>query len=266
MCFALHAVYSNPRRHDIVHHQRQAILRNYRDPASAALTLIRVAWTWRRIHKVHKQLFLLGLLLLVSVGLNVATGFSSGIARDDHEVLLLGQQCGQFGDFPGDDTGAPALADRMNMALNYAAQCYNGMSHTLSECGVLINTRLETSKTRHTDCPFGNLCKVNTTSITMDSGLIDSHKDLGINTPKSKRFVVRNTWQCSVLETRGHTSMMNISNTQSFTLYNYSLGSDGRVQTVHMASNDAHDDYMRAYLPENDIPRPLASQPDYSLG
>lgn len=140
------------------------------------------------------------------------------------------------------------------------------MSNKLSECGVLINTRLDTNKTRHTECPFGNLCKPNTTSITMDSGLIDSHKDLGMNTPKSHRFAVRNVWQCSVLETRGHTSMMNISNTQSFKLYNYSMGSDGRIQPTHMASNDAHDEYLRGYLPEIDVQRSLISQPDYSLG
>lgn len=118
MCFALHTINSNSRRHDIVHHQRQAILRNYRDPASAALTLIRLAWTWRRTHKTHKHLALLGLLLLVSIGLNVATGFSSGIARDDHEVLLRGYRCGQFSDLNTDNSAAPAQADRMNMALN----------------------------------------------------------------------------------------------------------------------------------------------------
>ncbi|KAG6354602.1 hypothetical protein INS49_004620 [Diaporthe citri] len=33
-----------------------------------------------------------------------------------------------------------------------------------------------------------------------------------------------------------------------------------------MASNDAHDDYMRSILAENDVQRPLAPQPDYSLG
>lgn len=265
-CFALHAIYSSPRRHDIVHHQKQAILRNYRDPGSAALALIRVAWTWRRVRKTHKQLVLLGLCLLVSVGLTIATGFSSRIARDDHEVLLRGHQCGQFSKVDTTDSSAPLLADRMNMALSYAAQCYNGESNALSECGVLINTRLKTSKTRHTDCPFGSLCKANTTSIAMDSGIIDSHKDLGMNTPQSQRFALRNTWQCSVLETRGHTSVMNVSSTQSFKMYNYSLGSDGRVQTTHMASNDALDDYMRAVLPENDVQRSVAPQPDYSLG
>lgn len=152
------------------------------------------------------------------------------------------------------------------MALRYAYQCYNGMSKTLSECGVLVNTRLKTNKLRHTDCPFGSLCKPNITSITMDSGLTDSHKDLRMNAPEFQRFALQNFWQCSLLETHGHTSMMNISNTRSFKMYNYSLGSDGQIQTTHMASNDAHDDYLRTFLPGNDIHRPLAPSPDYCLG
>lgn len=265
-CFALHALFSHPRRHDIIHHQSQAILRNYRDPGSAALALIRMAWAWRRIHKTHKQLPLLGLTLVISIGLSVATGFSSRIARDDHEVLLRGDQCGQFHQVASDNRGAAAEADRLNMALRHASQCYNGTSTTISECGVLSNTQLKSRKVRHTDCPFGNLCKPNITSITMDSGLIDSHKDLGMNTPQSQRFALRSVWQCSILETRGHTYMMNVSSTQSFKMYNYSLGSDGQVQTTHIASNDAHDDYVRATLPGNDIQRPLVPNPDYSLG
>lgn len=266
ICFTIHAFLSQPRRHDIVHHQSQAILRNYRDPGSAALALIRVAWTWRGMHKIHKLLPLLGLTLVVSVGLSVATGFSSRIARDDHEVLLRGHQCGQFSKASPDSSIAPAQADRLNMALRYAYQCYNGMSKTLSDCGVLVNTRLKSKELRHTDCPFGNLCKPNVTSITMDSGLIDSHKDLGMNAPELQRFALRNTWQCSLLETRGHTSIMNISDTRSFKMYNYSLGSDDQVQTTHMASNDAHDDYLQTFLPGNDIHRPLAPGPDYCLG
>lgn len=266
ICFAIHAFLSQPRKHDIVHHQSQAILRNYRDPGSAALALFRVAWTWRRKHKIHQLLPLLGLTLVVSIGLSVATGFPSRISRNDHEVLLRGHECGQFSKVFSDSSIAPAQADRLNMALRYACQCYNGTSKTLSECGVLVNTRLKTNTLRHTDCPFGSLCKPNITSITVDSGLIDSHKDLGMNAPEFQRFALRNVWQCSLLETHGHTSMMNISNTRSFKMYNYSLGSDGQIQTTHMASNDAHDDYLRTFLPGNDIHRPLAPSPDYCLG
>jgi hypothetical protein len=66
------------------------------------------------------------------------------------------------------------------------------------------------------ECPFKDgICYRNNT-YQMDTGLIDSHHDLGINTPQEERLKYRMVTTCSVLKDEGY-----ISNDTDFVKWNY---------------------------------------------
>ncbi len=83
----------------------------------------------------------------------------------------------------------------------------------------------------------------------IDSGLIDSHVHLGINTRPEQRFQYRSILHCSPLVTAGHTTLYNVSDHESYTLYHY--GS--------MAETDLSNVTLRASM---DFRCPAAEQTD----
>lgn len=266
-CFAIHSYLSTSERRDVIHHQRQAIIRNTRSPGSAVFSVLELAWTWRASKPYRRILPLLGFTILAVAMLSLATAFSSRLARDHHEVLILGDKCGlpitptTNRDFSGQFS--PWLAQLATSDLNYASQCYSNSSATGDGCNTFIKQKLPMNATPNTACPFGRLCKGSNTSIVLDSGMIDSHTDLGINAPEKDRFSTRVLWHCAPLETHGYTSTVNVSNDRSFTLYNYSAGIEDAITSSYQASDNARLDYIESIT---STPEYMAPVPDYSLG
>lgn len=92
-CFAFHSSFSTQNPRDMLHHQRQAILRNNGAPAGTALTLIRLAWAWHRGEGVARRVVpLLVCTLILAIGFAAAAGFSSRIALGN-TVLLRAHNC-----------------------------------------------------------------------------------------------------------------------------------------------------------------------------
>jgi hypothetical protein len=266
-CFATHFYLSTSERRDVIHHQRQAIIRNTRSPGSAVSAILELAWTWRASKPCKRILPLLAFTVLAAIILGLATAFSSRLARDDHEVLIVGDKCGlpimpttnrdyssQF---------SPWLAQLATSDLNYATQCYSNGSTTVDGCSTFIKQKLPMMATQNAPCPFGRLCKGSNTSILLDSGMIDSHADLGINAPETERFSTRVLWHCAPLETSGHTSTINVSDTRSFTSYNYSSGVDDTITSSYRASDNTRLDYLESITSSTESMVPV---PDYSLG
>jgi hypothetical protein len=273
LCFFLHYSLSTSDNRDVLHHQRQAVLRNAHSPASLAWTLFQLAKAWKKSSKVYGRLLpLIGFTLLVSALVALATGFSSRLTRNNDEVLLRGTRCGMpstvVGDLPAYfEQIFPTVADRVSSAFNYVSQCYNTSSPTLSECDTFVKPRIDAKEPTSCPCPFGDLCK-SPAGICLDTGMINSHDDLGINAPEDQRFAFRTTWQCAPLNTTGYTIQVNISGDRPYTFYNYTVGSDDTLNITFIAPSDrAAEDLSSRERAKVGYPSGgSAPQADYALG
>ncbi|KAI1359235.1 hypothetical protein F5Y08DRAFT_349862 [Xylaria arbuscula] len=215
-CFAFHSFFSAQDPRDMLHHQRQALLRNNGARAGMALTLVRLAWVWRQNGGgIRRVVPLLACTVLLAIGFAAAAGFSSRIALGD-TVLLRGGNCA---------IGISALSDpakqasffgpwhskQHTRALNYAEQCYS-----TSETGADLSVGTNAS------CPFGgNICSSNSSNIRIESSFIDSHLDLGVNAPPDQRSQFRTIIHCAPLTTKGYRSSHTRSDNQTFSRYHY---------------------------------------------
>ncbi|KAI1847553.1 hypothetical protein JX266_006405 [Neoarthrinium moseri] len=199
LCFISHRIYSTAQQRDVIHHQRQVILRNSSSPESGFMALVRLLHAWRKTSlKRRAALLPLALLSLLSLlAFTVAGGFSSSISSAiGDEVLLIPSRCGVT--LPGDDVdqmgyGTALSAEKLNNAVNYAQQCYNTSSSGTLECGKFRSPRLETQMVNiSASCPFKDgTCRSQNANLKLDTGYIDSNFHLGLNTPIDQRFALR---------------------------------------------------------------------------
>jgi hypothetical protein len=274
-CFSLHAYFSTSQRRDVLHHQRQALLRNSSDPSSTALKLVQLGWVWRMnpTLRYYKRIFpvLVFTLLWASI-LTISTGFSSRLARNSYEVLLRGNRCGQpkaSNIISEDDLftkNIPWEAQALSSASDYALSCYSQNTLSAELCSSMVKPQLSYAVDTDAPCPFSSYCNEKNTSIKFDSGILDSHNDLGINSPVAQRFGVRSTWHCSPLTTKGHTMIYNVSQTRSWTRYQYGapqeITNGDYLNFTYEAPNDAYED-IRVMRPYYNVQKGSA---DYLIG
>lgn len=95
----------------------------------------------------------------------------------------------------------PYYESRYFSASTYAQQCYESNS-TTQTCGTYVNKELPINASRNVGCPFPggkNICTSNSSNLRLDTGLLNSHDHLGINTPPSIRFAFRYVHECAPL-------------------------------------------------------------------
>ncbi|KAI0025906.1 hypothetical protein F4780DRAFT_789387 [Xylariomycetidae sp. FL0641] len=263
-CFTLHAVYSTPEPRDVLHHQRQAIIRNSAGTASSAYALLMLAWQWRSSRRSYLRVLpVLCCVVLLGVALTLTSGFSSRIAIGS-EVLLTGSNCGALMPPAAGSSWVtfktvygPWEADLMSASANYATQCYSNTS-AASGCGLYVQSKISSTADLNAPCPFGDLCQSADGNIALDSGLLDSHKDLGINAPENERFQFRRTLQCAPLKTEGYTSQFNLSADRSYTRYWY-----GPKSFIGNFTDEASNDRVYELAAVNIS---LSDVADYSMG
>lgn len=205
--FAIHQINTTEpsQRRDALHYQRQITLRN-EGPASAA-------WNFVKLWKAHRKttswpaLRLLPCALLASLTLllfYVSGIFTSYITSvPGNSTIVLGPHCGGYDFTHTSDasvqysTIGKLIADT-NEAATYVRQCYQG-NPSLLECGTFVRPSLPFTTTQNVSCPFASeVCVYNDQSaFLMDTGLLDSHQDLGINAPPADRIHFRRAATCS---------------------------------------------------------------------
>jgi hypothetical protein len=272
-CFTLHRYFSSFEAQDGLYHQRQAILRNSDTAQDGAWRLLMSMFAWRSGARARKPILrLLPTIILafsISAVFGVASIFSSNVTSETlNQVLLKGTRCGST----DKDKGTvykqltlllPDHAERATKFLNYGMQCYTNETH-IDGCNTYIKPRLPLVSTRGIPCPFGdNICKLDNDNLMMDTGILDSLEDLGINTGPKDRFQFRMVHQCAPLKTQGYMRDFNDSDYGAVKRYMY-----GKVATVKGGINFTFEVPLNnAYLPNNDgsssanIPRL-----DYQLG
>lgn len=247
-CFGIHAFLSTRESRDVLHHQRQVLLRNNQGPSKSLISFVRLGLAWNKLtarQSTRRLLPLITLTVVMTMAFTVATGFSSRVAASN-EVLLLGSNCAMPLD-PIDQGHAnqsaylteyqPYLANHMVQSEIYATQCYTQTGTSGVGCGMFTKPRLPVAVDTSAPCPFGDLCSTST-SLLLDTGLLDSHTDLGVNAPVNERFSERRVLQCAPLKIGGYSDQFNVSSDRSYTRYYY--GSQGEFGTNYtfMAPND----------------------------
>ena len=241
--FALHRLYSTTESRDALHHQRQAVLRNSETPGWSFWTLGQIAWAWRRSGRTDRLLAIIMPTLVSSVlcmcAFAVASGFSSQMTTGiGDEVLIDGTSCGITA-HPVTQNIAISNADllmaredsrRRNDAVNYAQQCYDAPSVLGSDinaggvfdCNLFVVPTISSrSINTNAPCPFtGGICETDSSNILLDTGYIDSHDHLGLNSPIEDRISMRQTYHCAPLRTEGFKDHKE-ANGVNYTSYDY---------------------------------------------
>ena len=230
-CFALHSTLSSSTSQDGLYHQRQVILRNSTNSFDGFMELVRSYWAWRKkAQRAHLRLVPTILFaLLTSVAFGVAGILSSSVSwAIGDEVLISGENCAIV-DTRADSEGyltviPPYMSKQTAAASTYALQCY-GSASVSNSCGTFVKASLPVIIKRDAACPFSEeMCLSNSTNIFLDSGRLDSHYDLGINSPPEMRFQLRYTHHCGPIVTKNYTTIYfadNSSKPLAYMRYHY---------------------------------------------
>ncbi|KAI1260476.1 hypothetical protein F5Y18DRAFT_441828, partial [Xylariaceae sp. FL1019] len=228
VCFLLHRFYSSSESQNVTYHQLQAILRNASGAEDGLRLLIKLFQTNRRHGRhIRKILSVVGIAVGLIASFTILGGFSSRIAVSDDEVLIRSERCGtSYGIWGADNEQVFAVnayqAGKINNAKEYAQQCYVNSTDEAS-CNSFVVGQIKNSLDTNSSCPFeddSGICFSNEGNLRIDSGYINSHDHLGLNSPGARRVLWRNVLQCAPLSTDGYTSQDDNSFTND-TLFHY---------------------------------------------
>ncbi|KAM7188767.1 hypothetical protein V8F33_010430 [Rhypophila sp. PSN 637] len=277
LCVVLHHQSSSDRPREALYHQRQAAFRNVASPEAALTLFAQMIWAWRHTSNSKHMLKIMGVPLLVATlcltASVVASSFSSRLTSGvGDEVLLHGGMCGWIDgsrDMLREGQQAyllPWVATQTLSSANYAKECYSVNPGGVLSCDTFVKPNLLGQIEIETDvpCPFGgDICVKDHANLRIDSGLIESNNDLGMNAPSDLRFQYRIVLQCAPIKTENYTSSHNISSERSYTRYHYgranNFGVPG-VDWVYIQSNDR--EYERRHV-QDSVPM---AQGDYDIG
>ncbi|KAI1733495.1 hypothetical protein F4680DRAFT_463789 [Xylaria scruposa] len=225
LCLIFHRNYSTIQPRNILHHQRQIILRNSGSPDTGLLKLVQLLWAWRRSPRSLIKILPTALTaLLCMAAFTLVGGFSSQIASSvGNEVLLDGLNCGTL---VSNGSSLPVelgsyFAELFNNARNYVQQCYSAGSSGLIDCKAFVTERIPLFINDTAQCPFQTgVCRSNTSNLILDIGYLSSHDHFGLNAPPNERILIRRVLHCGALTTAGFTSRYEDQN-GNYTLYDY---------------------------------------------
>jgi hypothetical protein len=204
LSFAIHQAYtSEPAQgQDALHSQRQLILRN-KTAAGAAWALIKLPFesgrTASRVKAVGRSLPLAILAILSILLFGVSGLFTSYITKTaSKSTIIIGPACGGFKFNASDSTMNSKTLQDTYEAATYVHQCYQGSPSGLL-CGTYARPSIPFTTNQNASCPFASeLCAYNNLSaFQMDTGLLDSQTDFGINARPKDRIKFRRVATCA---------------------------------------------------------------------
>lgn len=218
--FIFHQICAGQNVQDGLHHQQQAILRNTSSPGAALWQFTHLGHFWwqsaqRPIWRSAQFSFLA--LLNLSV-LAVASLFSSQLTRvTSNETLILSDNCGIWGIKNISDSSSLQAFNRKTLrdtisAADYARACYGSNPDTL-QCNQYVRKQISSIAKRNATCPFASgICMMSdAAAYELDTGPIDSHFHLGINTPEKDRVTYRRRETCAPLNKEGYFTTLNVT-------------------------------------------------------
>ena len=218
--FIFHQLRAGQDIQDGLHHQQQAILRNTSSPGAALWQFTHLSYFWRKTAQrpVWRSIQFSFLALLNLAVLAAATLFSSQLTRvTSNETLILSDNCGIFTLTNSSDNAfaraymQKTLRDVLSAAI-YAQACYGNNADAL-QCNQYVQAQIGSTANRNATCPFtSGICMMsNTAAYELDTGPINSHDHLGMNTPKKDRITYRRRETCAPLNKEGYVTAANVT-------------------------------------------------------
>ena len=213
IAFALHQSRSTSEPRDGLYHQQQVLLRNNTNAFLTVWTLIRLSWRWRdKARGAWRRGLLASSLPAINVvGIAAAAFFSSQFLSPTDHILAKSDVCGWLadGEFVFDQIYSEEVKNlqsdsfwvsavwTLGKGLEYTKACYESHSNEYSSlCSSYMAPQLPSTVDRLSACPFGeNVCS--TSAVRIDSGIIDSGLQLGINSPPGEKVGLRKVTTCA---------------------------------------------------------------------
>jgi hypothetical protein len=198
-----------------------------------------MAWTWRKQSRsaALRPILLPLIMSLVTLGAFAVAGvFSSRVATTrGGEVLVVGDKCATLNaslyTTENVGLGQTYLASRIKSSAAYASACY-ARSGSADSCRTYIRDTLPFTITRNASCPFpgkDRICHSSDGAIRLDSGFLNSHSDLGINSSPSTRFTYRTVKECAPLRGDGFKRWDSSESSTVPATFSYQYGEDKRL-------------------------------------
>lgn len=244
-CLIIHRLLSSEAAHDALFHQRQVLLRNSSTPIQAIKELFYMMLAWRSSapRYVRRLLTLFLWAMFVSLAFSAAGLFASRVTTDTaSEVLLNGDKCRVRNPFADEDDYQNQLAFFLFMSqatashVAYAQRCYMGAGNP-TDCQQYVKPRIPLNVTRGQPCPFEDkMCK--SPAMTVDTGLMNSNMDLGLNLPSQHQFNLKVRYACAPIHSDNYTSIHNQTRFPALPLVKYHLGKsfDPDADYIYQAS------------------------------
>jgi len=230
VAFLAHQRRASRKKHDGMHIQQQAILRNSGTPTSAAFSFLKVVCRWRKTAKkpIWRSLPLL-LLAVLSLGAFRATSLLTAEVTKaaGNETLLHSPNCAYWEAASTNPFNQGAyrtkLAGDALTAASYARACYETNSLATAECSTYAAKTIPWKQVANATCPFSpELCFSSSAVYKMDTGLVDSHEILGLNAHKDDRLKYRRVTTCAPIDATKF--MRNTTDSNGDLNQEYSLG------------------------------------------
>ncbi|TID15568.1 hypothetical protein E6O75_ATG07896 [Venturia nashicola] len=210
LAFAIHQLNTThpSKTNDWLHHKKQVLLKNSGSGSGrAAYVFLKLPFesssSKASFKSVLRCLPLALLALATLVVFSVAGIFTSAITKTSgNSTLVLGPQCGGFllktvAGKINDQFIGKQLGDTKDAA-QYVNQCYQNSTSRLA-CKSYVRPSLNFTTNENASCPFvSGTCRMgDTAAFSMDTGLLDSHVDFGINAPPENRVLFRRMATCA---------------------------------------------------------------------
>lgn len=207
LSYTLHQCRAKHQPQDAFHHQLQVVFRNTGTAGGAVWQFLQLAWYWRKqsVGPFARILPVTLLALLNLVFFSLAAIFSSQVTKSaGDQVLIRSPRCGWLNStlepssIQGSDTFGNLIINDTLTASTYSKACYGDSANPL-QCNQYIRKSLPWETNQNASCPFlSSMCYYGATgAYSMDSGLLDSHSDIGINARESGRVQYRKVTTCS---------------------------------------------------------------------
>lgn len=223
ICYAMHQMRATQSEKDDIHHQIQIILRNASSGWNIIIGLWKIAWARRGTSTpiLLRALPLVAVSTMYLSALAVASLLSSRAIVGNNEVLIRGTTCGWQGEYPAtgdlqsprDYATADALIVSSRSSLQksaaYVESCYGNDTDSAS-CGSYVKDNVVSAIDFNAPCPFAvKLCAAS--AISIDSGLLDSDRHLGVNSHTKERVSFRKVTTCSPFSAQNYTVLTNLT-------------------------------------------------------
>lgn len=247
---------------DAFHQQRQILLRNSGSAASMATSLVKLIREWglRTLFPSLPHLLLSGFIFALWTTAGLFTPYI--YTHSASQVLVLKSEYDGVPDVSFLDYVTNSLGfeiAQVERAQSYVTQCY-GVNNT-AHCRGYARPSLPFTARDSIDCPFARpeLCvTVNSTILRMDTGLLDSNVDFGINAPKHDGIKYRRVATCSPIQTAPFVADLSVDDTMGYpsgtVLHNLYMGPvetrNGATQSMTFSYPNLRAEFPAPYTAE----------------